>query len=179
MLKELQPQLVNCQAALNWTTESEINTERFEIEKGNSINSGWSLAGIVTAKGNSVKSEYSFIDKDLSYSNEPTLYRLRMVDKGGLYKYSKVVNVINNCKTIQVDVYPNPTREGKLFVRILGATTSAEATLISLTGQVILVSKLNNGSNSINISNITAGEYILNIKDANGFEKKIKVFIQH
>jgi len=173
--------LLNCQPSLNWQTESEINTDRFEIERGNLNNSAWKSIGTVTAKGNTTaKSAYNFIDKDVDVSADKVLYRLKMIDKDGQYKYSKILPVFINCKTTQVHAYPNPVQHGRLYVSLTGVSGYTEATLLSLTGQVILKQPMKNGTNYLNISpSIATGLYLLNIKDENGVDKKLKVLIQH
>lgn len=179
-LVDFKAKLVNCQPVLNWITENEINTDRFEIEKSNLSNPGWLPVGVVAANGyTTTKSAYNFIDRDANGSSDQVLYRLKMIDKDGRYKYSKELRVFNNCKTTLVEVYPNPVQKGKLYVMINGAMGYTEATFISLSGQVILKTKMINGTNYLNISNFAAGEYVLNIKDANGFKKDVKVFIKN
>jgi len=173
--------LSNCQPILNWLTESEINSDRFEIERGNLRNSTWKSIGMVAAKGGgAAKTAYNFIDTDVDNAAEKILYRLKMIDKDGQYKYSKILPVLINCKTKQVEVYPNPVKDGRLYVNLTGANGYTEATLLSLTGQVIMKQVIKNGTNYLNISpGIAAGLYLLNIKDENGVDKKTKVLIQH
>lgn len=171
--------LLNCQPALNWVTETEINSDRFEIERANLNNSNWIKIGAVAANGNtSVKYEYDFIDKNLNTSSEKVLYRLKIIDKDGQYKYSEVLAVFSNCKTQQLVVYPNPAKTGKLFISITGLGGNTEASLLTITGQVILAKVVNNGTNYLNISSIANGVYVLNIKDENGLNKKVSVLIQ-
>ena len=64
-------------------------------------------------------------------------------------------------------------------VTLSGVTVNTEATLIALNGQLIAKTKLNNGNNSINVSNAATGEYILIIKDLNNEERIIKVLIEN
>jgi hypothetical protein len=164
---------------LNWITETEINSDRFEIERTNLNNSNWATIGVVAARGNTAaKSEYNFIDKNISVSSAHVLYRLKMIDKDGHYKYSEVLRVSVDCKTIQAYVYPNPVQNGKLYVSLTGSNGYTDVSLVSLSGQVILKTKMSNGTNHLNVSNIADGVYVLNISGANGLDKKLKVFIQ-
>jgi hypothetical protein len=87
--------------------------------------------------------------------------------------------VLINCKTATILVYPNPVQDGKLYVSLAGTTGYVEATLLSASGQVILKNKINNGTNYLNVLNIADGIYVLNVKDANGFDKNVKVSIKH
>ncbi len=179
-LIDFKVKLVNCQPVLNWITDNEINTDRFEVERAGLSNSSWVSTGIVAANGNtSTKATYQFIDRTLPVSPEEALYRLKMIDRDGQYKYSKILHILNDCKNIVMDVYPNPVKKGKLYVDVSGTVGDIEATLITLSGQVVLKSKINNGVNYLNISNMSSGEYLLNIKDANGFKKIVKVFVQN
>jgi uncharacterized repeat protein (TIGR01451 family) len=179
-LTDFSATLKDCQPVLQWTTASEINTDRFEIERSNASATDWKSIGNVSASGySSTKINYSFTDKDLNASSEKVSYRLKMIDKDGSYKYSKILPVLINCKTATILVYPNPVQDGKLYVSLAGTTGYVEATLLSASGQMILKNKINNGTNYLNVLNIADGIYVLNVKDANGFDKNVKVSIKH
>ncbi len=179
-LTDFSATLKDCQPVLNWTTASEINTDRFEIDRSNINATDWKSIGNVAASGySSTKINYSFTDKDLSASSEKVSYRLKMIDKDGSFTYSKILPVLVNCKTSTILVYPNPVQDGKLYVSLAGTNGYVEATLLSASGQVILKNKINNGTNYLNVLNIADGIYVLNVKDANGFDKNVKVSIKH
>lgn len=179
-LTDFNAALINCQPVLHWVTETELNSDRFEIERSNLNNSGWTSIGAVTAHGNSTtKYEYNFTDINLNISSEKVLYRLKMIDRDGSYKYSEVLYVFTNCHTANVFIYPNPVQNGKLYISLAGAGRDVQATLLSLSGQIIAKSKLHNGTNYINTANIANGLYIVSIKDQNGIDKKVKVRIQN
>ncbi|MEO6328309.1 MAG: T9SS type A sorting domain-containing protein [Ginsengibacter sp.] len=178
-LSKFNAVIVNCQPVLNWTTETEINSDRFEIERANLNSSDWVMAGVVIARGNTTtKFTYSLIDEN-SAASEKLLYRLKIIDKDGAYKYSNVLPVFVNCKTTQVSAYPNPVRHGTLYVSAAGVDGSAEATLLSLLGQVIIKTKISNGTNSLDVSKVVRGEYILRVNDLKGVDKKVKIVIQN
>ncbi len=172
--------LINCKPSLTWVTESEINTDRFEIERNDisNANAGWKTAGGVTAHGTLSKSTYNFADANQNETSARVFYRLKMIDKDGSYKYSDVLPVVINCKTIQVQVYPNPVQDGKLYVSLTGTNGKTEATLMSISGHVISKNKVTNGTNYLDVSAVANGSYVLNVKDANGVDKKVKVIIQ-
>ncbi len=178
-LRNFNAIMKNCQTVLNWSTENEINSGRFEIERSNLNYSDWKSIGVVTAKGNtSIKSEYNFIDKTLNASSQDVVYRLKMIDKDGQFKYSEVVFVSVSCNNTHVNVYPNPVQNGRLNISITGTVVNSEATLLSISGQLMLKTKITNGINYVNTSTIADGVYILNIIDANGSYKKVVVTIQ-
>ena len=178
-LTDFNATLINCQPVLNWKTETEINSDRFEIETSKPGLNNWEKIGTVAAKGNTTSiSNYNFSDAGINANSEKVLYRLKIIDKDGSYKYSDVLSVFVNCKNLQVLVYPNPVQKGKLYVSLSGAGRNTTATLMSVSGQVILKSGIINGTNFINTSGITNGMYILHITDENALYKQVKVFIE-
>jgi len=165
--------LLNCKPALNWITESEINSDRFEIERATQNTTDWVTIGNATAQGNSaIRNKYNFSDVTVSASTQKVFYRLKMIDKDGQYKYSPVVPVFINCKTTQINTYPNPVQHGLLNVNIITINNEkTEAVLMNATGQVVLKMNLKNGLNNVNVSNIANGEYLLKVNAINSVNK--------
>ncbi len=182
VLSEFNTLLVNCEPFLKWTTESEINSDRFEIERSNTGRNDWTKIGTLPAQGFSTrKTEYSLTDKNLVAAAEKVLYRLKMIDKDGKFTYSMVLPVSLNCNKPEVNIFPNPVQNDRLYVSITGAKGQTEAVLLNLAGQVILKNKVTNGTNKIDVSTIANGVYVLTVTDAgsNGISQKTKVLIQH
>ena len=172
--------LVNCQPILKWITETEISSDRFEIERNQVNNSDWTSIGTVSANGYSnTKTEYNYIDKNLPVAAERILYRLKIIDKDGLYTYSEILPVFNYCNTARVQVYPNPAQNGRLYISLSGTGGSAEASLTSVSGQVIYKNRMSNGTHYINTSTFADGVYILALTDEKGLDKKVKVIIRY
>jgi hypothetical protein len=117
---------------LNWTTETEVNNDGFEIERNKLVTSSqkleWEKIGFVEGHGNSNSiKNYEYIDRNItagSYS-----YRLKQIDNDGSFDYSKTIDVefdvVQNYELSQN--HPNPfnpvtnityslTKEG--FVRL-------------------------------------------------------------
>jgi hypothetical protein len=97
---------------LNWSTRTEKNSNKFEIERaalnGND-NLSWNIIGSVKAAdlSNSTKN-YSFVDREIQPGKYQ--YRLKMVDNNGSFQYSDISNVII-CMPKDFDLsqnYPNP-----------------------------------------------------------------------
>ena len=95
---------------LEWSTEAEIELDRFEIElaKGSSDyqSNQYQLIGTVKANG-SQPANYDFLDAE-SNKNTVRYYRLKMIAQNGFYMYSSVKSVqfgdITNWK-----ILPNPS----------------------------------------------------------------------
>lgn len=93
---------------LKWETKTEINSNKFEIER--SLNNlAWINIGSVKAHvlSNSPK-QYSYIDKNLQKGRYE--YRLKMIDNDGSGQYSKIVETeISVPKNFSLSQnYPNP-----------------------------------------------------------------------
>jgi hypothetical protein len=170
--------LNNCQPSLKWVTESEINTDRFEIEsKAANNSSSWAPVATIPAKGLLAKSSYNYTDINIVNNSSRVLYRLKMIDKDGSYKYSDVLPLLVECNKIQALAYPNPVQDGKLYVSITGTNGKTEGTLRTIAGQLIKRINIINGTNNIDVAGIANGTYLLTITSANGLDKKIKVMI--
>jgi hypothetical protein len=168
----------NCIAHLTWSTSSETNSEKFEIEKSESNKAQWKTIGSVTAHGNSfANSTYYFKDDNSTLNNTVVMYRLKMIDIDGSFVYSSVANVLSTCNEHNLSVFPNPVANGTLNV-ILSSAANIEATLTSVTGQKIKNILLKNGINNIDVSELSNGVYILSTTFGHGINPNVKVTIQ-
>ena len=77
-----------------------------------------------------------------------------------------------------ISVYPNPTSSGNLTLSIPENANDLRASILSVTGQeVMVVSNLNDGINSIDVSALQ-GYYLLQIVSENGLSKSIPLVIE-
>lgn len=93
---------------LNWTTESELNNNGFEIQR-KFAGDQFITIGIVQGAGTTTKrNNYSYTDVDLVDGNY--VYRLKQVDFSGAFEYSDEILVEINAPTVFgiEQNYPNP-----------------------------------------------------------------------
>ncbi len=168
----------NCIAHLNWSTSSETNSEKFEIEKSETNHVKWKTIGSVIAHGNSsTNSTYYFKDDNIFTNNEVVMYRLKMIDIDRSFMYSPILNAQLKCDEQNISVFPNPVTNGKLNVS-LNSAKNVEANLNSATGQLIKKIILKNGINHIDVSELSNGVYILSTNSEHGINQNVKVDIQ-
>jgi hypothetical protein len=158
---------------LNWVTASELNTDRFEVEKSTDRISMWKFLESVPAAGNSTTSlNYSIIDNQPVVGNN--YYRLKIIDIDGTVSYSKIINISfgETASNNFARVYPNPT-SGNLNVEIQ-STANFETNVIAydLVGKKIYdqTTSIAKGLNTLQIdfSNFASGVYVLQFSDVTG-----------
>ncbi|MFI5222541.1 MAG: T9SS type A sorting domain-containing protein [Bacteroidia bacterium] len=160
--------------SLNWSTASEINNDRFEIEK--SIDhSSWIMAGTVKGNGNSNSvHSYQFTDvfplkagldmTNLS-TNQPVnlFYRLKQVDLDGNFQYSEVVSVdLERLMNNDAAIFPNP------FTNSLTVNSSTPVTvsIYNMEGRLVLQKEIS-GNENINTENFVKEIYFVELKSKN------------
>ncbi|MCB9034144.1 MAG: T9SS type A sorting domain-containing protein [Chitinophagales bacterium] len=157
---------------LNWITASEINTDKFIIERSpNGV--GFNQIGEVDAAGNSsAELSYNFNDESPLLGNN--YYRLKIVDNDGTYEYSNIIllNVNHIVKDAIANIYPNPTNA---FVNIDYQSTTNNNLNINIydaTGKLMLNKQeaVNEGLNKLilDLSVLAKGTYILQMNNQDG-----------
>ena len=155
---------------LSWTTASESNTERFEINRS-ADGSTWTKIGQVPAAGNSNKpSNYLYIDTVPLAPGNSLYYRLTIVTKDGQRTYSAIllVDASGNAAPSLLNIVPNPlenTMEVKCTVPNNGPV---EIQFLDITGATLIRQKYtaNKGNNIFTLANlgdITPGVYIVRV----------------
>lgn len=71
-----------------------------------------------------------------------------------------------------IEIYPNPTKN---ILNIINLSESCEYIIFNIMGSKVLSGKVSRESNSIDLSELQSGYYILNLKNSNGLNKTLKV----
>lgn len=157
---------------LNWKTETEVNTDHFVVER--SFNgTDYVEVGNVPAKGltGNLINYYQFTDGLINADNfNRFYYRLKMVDKDGAYKYSKLVITTRPDEgNVQVLVYPNPvSRNATLQIKKADNNMSVIEVFNSM-GQRVYTKRMtaNLYNTSIDIpANWSPGIYMIRVSDS-------------
>jgi hypothetical protein len=178
LLSAFDAVLDGSQVNLTWTTDLEVNSDHFAVQRSTDAGSTWTTLGTVAAHGNSsLPINYSFADtKPTQGTNE---YRLQLVDKDGTYKYSTVQSVRLGLVT-SVSVYPNPARD---YVNITLGGNSNESMNIRLfnqSGQVLQERNISNAGGTtvpLAVSSYPEGSYIIVVTGADGSRQISKLMI--
>ncbi|PZF72751.1 T9SS type A sorting domain-containing protein [Taibaiella soli] len=155
---------------INWTTETEKNVNFFSIQRSTD-GTNWKEIGKdkPAAVSSDLTQHYSYTDNASEISGQ-VYYRLVTVDYSGEMSFSDVrtLKLTAGNATTGTKVYPTVTN-GK--INISGAATDATILLTDLMGSKVSVVPVSNGSTSqMDIQQLPAGMYILNILSKQGNE---------
>ncbi len=165
---------------LKWTTATETNNDRFEVQRKDEAGEFISI-GIVEGAGNSNSViHYSFTDEQASA--EATYYRLMQVDHNGDMHFSSVITVGEFPEMIGFkSVYPNPASD-QITVNFSSNGTPLRLVLVASNGQEYVLEQniqyTGETKRSYPIENIPSGVYLLkadNAKHEFYFSEKIVI----
>jgi Secretion system C-terminal sorting domain len=162
ILSSFNTQCKNNGAHLLWTTETEINSDEFIIEKSNdAIN--WKSIGTITAKGSAANYNFNDLEAGAAY------YRLKQVDKDGSFTYSKVLKSDCEVKSITLMLYPNPATEYTELVFTSDEAYNSNILVFAANGQAVrnIQTGVQKGLNKIriNLTGLSSGTYIIKLND--------------
>jgi hypothetical protein len=146
---------------INWITESEMNSDRFEVER--SLNGkDWVVIDQVVAQGISPE-RISYQSIDLNLVSGVIYYRLKMIDRDGHVKYSDIRSVYN---TDNLMILPNPS-SGIFGIGGMPDHQENTISLMEITGKELERYSTEEESFQLDLSQRTSGVYIVII---NGLE---------
>lgn len=154
---------------LKWSTEIEIATEKFVIERSQS-GQNFEPIGELDSEGNSTQGQvYTLEDEKPLFGDN--YYRLKIVDLDGSYNYSNIRRVrLKNGETV-VTVYPNPavSRE-RLTVKWLPRADEETTYLniVDVNGQNLHRKIIFEGTNYVRLPYLLDGVYYVIVEDLFG-----------
>ncbi len=120
--------------AVAWRTASEVNSDRFEVERSTDGATFSKLTTVAAHGTTSAAHAYTYLDALLPTGVTTLYYRLRQVDLDGSAHYSPVRMV--TVATASLTVFPNPTRAG---ATLTGAAASTPVHVVDAVGREVLL----------------------------------------
>ena len=156
---------------LTWSTASEVNHDKFLIERTHDLRE-WRTIGTIKSEGNNFSyKNYAFIDdqplEGISY------YRLRQKDIDGSEMISNTISILSDTKVSSFTIYPNPVNE----ILQISYDSNSESNIIvrNRNGQIVTQRKL---SSILDTKDLIPGLYILQIINSKGVIEGTKRFIK-
>ncbi len=154
---------------IQWTTESEINSDKFLIER-KIDNGNYELISSTKASGESnSKIDYSYTDQFELYGKHFIYYRLKVFDKDGKFDYSDEVVTNYQCKEkLSFEIYPNPAVSEVSLDFSSGFENDLILKVYDNTGKVVMllnnVELDNDNTHVLDINRLPEGIYRMNIQ---------------
>ncbi|HEY5406439.1 MAG TPA: T9SS type A sorting domain-containing protein [Ginsengibacter sp.] len=161
---------------LTWQTQTEINSDHFDVESGTD-GQVFSYLGSVPAAGNSsIPKNYSYQQNNVAAG--PNYYRIKQVDTDGKYNYSQVAREIIGDNHTESFIYPNPTN-GVAVVKHSPAKKGDKLGLYSPTGKKLSTQNLQPGSleTTVDLTSYPKGNYFF-ILSTSGANETIKLTLK-
>jgi len=172
-LINFEGRIVESSVRLEWSTSSETNNDRFDVERR--TNTSWETIESVNKQANYGFKKYIYVDNNPGTGEN--LYRLKMIDLDGSFAYSKVVSIHFNSNIEMISLYPNPVSE-RLFIKSADAGLISKISIFNVQGK--MVSTLNSmPADGINVQNLSAGSYIVTLRNNSGSVSSHKVVVTH
>jgi hypothetical protein len=163
-------------AELQWTTNQEVNSAYFEVERSATGNN-YTAIGSVSTHNSRRGATYTF--NDFLPLNGNNYYRLKLVSRNGAFEYSDV-RLINFEATGNIIVYPNPVGN-KLTINFPDNWMDKHvvATVINQLGQVVFSRQISRAlqNETLELSTLSDGVYTLKLQCSGNVTvfKKIQV----
>lgn len=157
---------------LNWSTASEQNNDRFEIERTtDGIN--WITIQTISGNGNSnTVIHYTGIDKNPT--NGTNYYRLKQIDFNGEYTFSNVRSVVFTAPA-ELNVFPNPAKN----IVTINRGADAVIQIINELGQIMHADQeISGNSTTFNLSGLNSGVYFVKVQDEDSIYNRKIIILQ-
>ncbi|MBK7037684.1 MAG: T9SS type A sorting domain-containing protein [Bacteroidetes bacterium] len=162
---------------LVWETQSETQSNYFQIEKSTNGGLSFDSIGIINAKGTSTNTIlYNFTDEQF-YTD--AYFRLKAVDFDNSAAYSDIIFVENAIMEDNISLYPNPASSAVFVENLIGKIQYNSFHIFNCYG--LKVYEQNESADQINskfefdVSNLKNGTYFLSLL-SEGIETKTYVF---
>jgi hypothetical protein len=159
----------NEKTALTWTTQSEFNNNRFEIERKYSNENNFTKIGSVKSMhaGGTSSSVAAYSYTDAASASRGTIsYRLKQVDNDGQFTYSKIIQLKPELQQLFIqNLYPTRLAGQSIYIHTGGLNLQEmQITLFDNQGRVFMKTKTGYTSQWINLPQLAAGMYQLRIE---------------
>jgi hypothetical protein len=149
---------------LEWKSNSETATDRYEVEKSFDQRNWNTVTAISVKNTNTAPASYQTVD---TISENTVYYRIKIISKTGEASYTTVQKISGNIKTVQLQTYPNPVTSF-LNVSWTGFKKPERLKIIAADGRIYnCVCTINDFNAIIQTQNLPRGVYILTVIGSN------------
>lgn len=152
-------------AQLNWSTSTETNSDRFNVEHSLNGKIWMEIGSVVSNHESSTLQRYSYIDSNPA--DGENLYRLKMIDADGTFAYSHIENLSFSSESA-MKPYPNPiVNSENLQINVKDWSKVKSVRIINALGKIVFESA-NSLVTGIKTDYLTSGLYVVQITQKDG-----------
>ncbi|MFT3911098.1 MAG: T9SS type A sorting domain-containing protein [Ferruginibacter sp.] len=153
---------------LNWTTEQEINSKTFVVERSTDQHK-WTEIARLNASGNSSQ-KINYTAADFNPAKGVNYYRLKQIDLDGKFNYSEIRSVYFG-NDVNVVLVPNPASD-KVTVYLPDNSAMSTIQVFNANGQLMKTISSADESVQINLAGFSRGMYTIKVSGKNMYEVK-------
>jgi hypothetical protein len=158
----------NSNVSINWGVEDASDVKGFYVERSND-DENWHQLAFVDFKEN--QSKYSFTDANPLQGNN--YYRIHEMDYNNDESYSEIKMVAVSSST-KISAWPNPARD-VVNIQNNGSDNNLKAQVFDEFGRMVTGASIHQGTNSVNISSLPSGTYIMHVVGNDGVAYNEKI----
>ena len=172
-ISSFEVEVMDCNATLNWQSQSETNFSHYIIEK--SVDGqNFEFVHQVQALQSTETKNYNYTDKNI---DENYFYRLKLLNLDGTYSYSNMISSESECAgdVSSVNVFPNPITVNQASINVSFQSKSEVVKWISIVDSFgnekltfAVDAIIGKNALSVDISNLYPGLHVLTIKGTKG-----------
>ena len=160
----LTPDFTNSKLDLDWNDDIP-NESNWHVERSDNTNGNYAL--IATLPGNTT----NFSDSSVTMNGTPYFYRVYASNGAGNSTYSNEVTYsgvgVDELKASNIKVFPNPA-SGVLYLQMNNGVDASQARIYNSQSQLLKTFTLENQTQSLDILDLPAGFYFLNVQTNKG-----------
>ncbi|MFY8108411.1 MAG: S8 family serine peptidase, partial [Bacteroidia bacterium] len=152
---------------LNWSTASETNNEKFEIQRGENEET-FTAINVVPSNGNSnIIQKYNYIDNQIVNLPSLVYYRIKQIDRDGNHSFSKIIPVsIGHPWELDL-IYPNPFESQITLKFKSNFDTPIKLQIVNILGELKLEEYIDISNKllvDVSTANLISGMYFLRLE---------------
>jgi hypothetical protein len=147
----------NCTAQLEWKSTTEINNDRYEVQRSTN-GRDYQTIGSVVSYNSATGGSYSYTDNEAIDGDR--YYRLHIVDINGSSENSKAVRVRTVCNNGNIKLTPNPVTS---VATITGLTGGETIRVMGSDGREHMSQVAYGGTLRLNMDKLAAGVYMVQV----------------
>jgi hypothetical protein len=169
---------VNHKINIAWTTQQEINTRIFIVERSSDGKLWKTIASIDAAGNSSTIKQYQVLDN--APENGINIYRIETIDMDGASSYSMVKDLRLNGLS-KIGLYPNPATDHISISLADAPTGNWSIQLYNNAGQLMLqrTFEKNNTNIILQVGQLSAGNYTLQIVNGSATQSSVITIGHH